>query len=290
MRVGYQKRDWEITDYQMYSLKDTDLSFRGPEPKNLDKNQYFVCLGAAQTFGCFCRNPYPKILEKNLNLPVLNLGFGGAGPYFYLKNESLKSYISNAKFAIVQVMSGRSESNSLFDSGGLEYLTRISDGFQTGADAAYTQLLKENERNYVEKIVTETRQNWVSNYKKLLTEIKIPKILFWFSTRHPFYREKYNQNVYDLFGSFPQLVNLSMVRKIEKYCDRYVECLSTRGRPQLLISRFTNKPTTISDLGREDLRVLYGSQQKYNKYYPSPEMHVDAAQSLEKVCQQYSNI
>ena len=25
--MGYQERDWEIVDYQMYSLKDTGLSF-----------------------------------------------------------------------------------------------------------------------------------------------------------------------------------------------------------------------------------------------------------------------
>ncbi len=139
--MTYQKRDWDIVDYQIYSLKDTDLSFRGPEPQKLEENKYFVCIGAAQTFGCFCQKPFPILLEKKLNLPVLNLGVGGAGPYFYLKEKSLISYINKARFAIIQIMSGRTESNSLFDSRGSAYLTRRSDGTKVMADPAYEQLL-----------------------------------------------------------------------------------------------------------------------------------------------------
>jgi hypothetical protein len=282
--MSYQERDWEIVDYQIYSLGDTGISFRGPEPKSLEERQYFACIGAAQTYGCFCERPYPKLLEGKLNLPVLNLGIAGASPFYFLKEKALLPYINNARFVVVQVMSGRSESNSLFESEGGEYLTRLSDGFQTGADAAYQELLKQNNKAFVQKIVTETRQNWVTNYIKLLQEIKVPKILFWFSTRASYYRENY-QGVQELFGAFPQLVNSSMIKQIRKYSDNYVECISTRGRPQLMISRYTGKPAPI-DMLREDLRRLYGIQ-SYNKYYPSPEMQVDAAQVLEKVCKKY---
>ena len=280
----YQERDWEIVDYQMYSLKDTGKSFRGPEPKTLEKNQYFVCIGAAQTFGCFCKRPYPILLEEQLNLPALNLSAAGAGPDYFLQEQDLIPYINNARFAIVQVMSGRSESNSVFsfnskDGAGL---TRRADGVKIGADPAYQELLKENEPDYVKKIVAETRENWVNNFQELLKKITIPKILLWFSNRRPYYQEKYN-HVYQLFNGFPQLVNLDMVKQIRKYSDKYVECISNRGRHQLLISRFTDKPATIDDLGLQ----LNSTKQSYNKYYPSPEMHVDASLLLEKVCKKY---
>jgi hypothetical protein len=52
--MGYQERDWEIVDYQQYRLKNTEFDIRGPKPESLEKNKYFVCIGAAQTFGCFC--------------------------------------------------------------------------------------------------------------------------------------------------------------------------------------------------------------------------------------------
>jgi hypothetical protein len=287
--MQYQKRDWEVVDYQGYILKNTGgKAVRGPEPKTLEKGQYFVCVGAAQTLGCYCEKPYPTLLQEKLNLPVLNLGMAGAGPLCFLEEQPFLDYINRAKFAIVQVMSGRSENNSFFDSQGREYLTRLSDGVKLGADLAYTELLKQYDLNYVKTIIAETRHNWVQNFQKLLQAIQVPKILFWFSTREPYYQEKYS-NVHTLFNKYPQLVNHKMINEIKKYSDQYVECISKRGMPQLLISRFTNKPTYI-DPSREDLRHLYGKSHLFNNYYPSPEMQIDAAKALEKVCQKYLNI
>ncbi len=303
--MGYQDIHWKVVDYQGYQLKDSELWFRGPEPKKLQQNQYFVCLGAAQTFGCFCSQPYPALLEDSLDFPVLNLGCGGAGPLFYLQNEELWNSINNAKFAIIQVMSGRSESNSLFDSGGLEYLVRRSDGEQLSAENAYSQLL---DRNYplgnipsikrwtkklyyfrsnkpVKNIVDETRSNWVENYQKLLAKITVPKILLWFSKRQPDYQERYS-SLAKLFGEFPQLINREMVDAIKVLCDDYVECISDRGSPQLLINRFTGKPTTI-DLAVDPDRPDVGGIWTHNTYYPSPEMQIDSANILEPICKKY---
>ena len=224
------------------------------------------------------------MLQEQLNLPVLNLGAAGVGPDYFLQEQDLMPYINNAKFAIVQVMSGRSESNSVFSFQGryAANLIRKSDGVKMQAVPAYRELLKKHDPDYVREIVAETRQNWVKNFQQLLNQITIPKILFWFSTRPPFYREKYN-NVYQLFSSFPQLVNLDMIKEIRKYSDEYVECISTRGRYQLLINRFTSQPTKIANL----LPRPNNTKQAYNKYYPSPEMQVDAFLLLEKVCKKY---
>ena len=303
--MGYQDIHWKIVDYQGYQFKNSQLWFRGPEPQKLQAKKYFVCLGAAQTFGCFCQQPYPKLLEDKLNFSALNLGYGGAGPLFYLKHDELWDSINNAKFAIIQVMSGRSESNSLFDSGGLEYLVRRSDGQKFSAENAYSQLLEQNyplgtipaakrwtkkiyyfrENKPVKKIIDETRSNWSENYRQLLAKISIPKILLWFSKRKPHYRERYS-SLAKLFGEFPQLVNGSMVNEIKELCDDYVECISDRGSPQLLIDRFTGKPTTINlavDPDRHDVSGIW----THNTYYPSPEMQIDSANLLEPVCKKY---
>lgn len=293
--MGYQERDWEIVDYQSYRLGDTGLTARGPKPEGMEKGNYFACLGAAQTYGCFCEKPYPILLQENLNMPALNLGFAGAGPFFFLKHEKVLEYVNNARFAIVQVMSGRSESNSVFESDGGELLRRRSDGAKIGADAAYQQLLQEKtgwrkilfwkKKHNVEQIVAETRNNWVSNYKRLFEKITVPTILFWFSQRQPDYSERYN-HAWSLFGQFPQLVNSAMIEQVRQYCNDYVECVSSRGNPQLLISRFSGKPITIDPAdARKDLGT--GKRETHNTYYPSPEMQVDGATALEPVCRQY---
>lgn len=303
---GYQARDREIIDYQMYQLPDTQLYFRGKPIGKLQPQEYFACIGAAQTFGCFCPEPFPSLLEKQLELPTLNLGYGGAGPYFYLKHPKLLSYLNQAKFVIVQVMSGRSESNSLFESGGLEFLTRRSDGAKLGAQTAYESVIEANylwqkapfAKRYIrklvkfysipqtKKLVAQTRRNWVENYQTLLEKITVPKILFWFSKRSPHYQEKYG-SVNALFNEFPQMVNSAMIAEIKPYCDDYVECISDRGSPQPLVSRFTGQPTTVNPAA--DRQDLGGSVWSHNLYYPSPEMHQDGAKLLAESTKKFLN-
>lgn len=290
MTYEYQETDWDVADYQIYCLDDelidrqtnTQFLLRGPKPKNLEEGKYFACIGAAQTFGRFCEKPYPALLEEKLSIQSLNLGRGGAGISFFSKeNEKLLKYVNSAKFAIIQIMSGRSESNSLFESKGLGTYRRRSDGTHIGCDDAYKKLLEENDQDYVAKIVAETRHNWVNHFKDFLEQITVPRVLFWFSVRRPHYREKY-KSVHGLFGDFPQLVNSAMVRQIRNYSDNYVECTSTRGTPHPLVNRFTSKPITIED-------KWSGGAWSKNWYYPSPEMHIDAANALEKACKVYLN-
>jgi len=287
MAAGYAEPDYEVVDYQIYCLDDevrdrqtnNALLLRGPKPKILEKEAYFVCIGAAQTFGRFCEKPFPTILQEKLGIETLNLGRGGAGPSFFLgDNESLLHYINGARFAIVQIMSGRSEGNSLFDCKGLGHYTRLTDGALIGCDEAFRELIEKEDQNYVKQIVTETRQNWIDSYAKLLNSIHVPKILFWFAERKPQYNERYS-DVYGLFGEFPQLVNFDMVKAIRKYSDDYVECMSRRGRPHLLYDRFTGKRTTVSD--------SWGGKWTENWYYPSPGMHEDAATALAAVCKKF---
>jgi hypothetical protein len=277
--VPYQERDWEIVDYQLYELPGTGLSFRGPNPGDLRESEYFVCLGAAQTFGCFATRPFPVLLQERLGMPVLNLGYAGAGPEFFFGNGALMAYINRARFAVVQVMSGRSESNSLFDSGGLELLTRRSDGARIGADAAYRELLEDGGEAVVRRVVEETRANWVASCRRLLGDIKVPTLLFWFSKRSPSYGIGYD-NLFSMFSSFPQLVDDRMVAQVRPLADDYVECVTQRGIPQRLISRFTGEPVVLSP-PRKDLSK---EGQTHNLYYPSPEMHEDAADCLGDAC------
>jgi len=277
---GYQKRDHEIIDYEMFLLPGTRQHLRGPAPKTLAVDEYLTCIGAAQTFGCLCSQPYPALLAKGLDLPVLNLGFAGAGSRFFLRDRSLLNYINQGRLAVVQVMSGRSEDNSLFDSRGSEQLTRRSDGARIGAATAYRELLENERPDTVRTIVEETRANWVRSYSRLLGAIQVPTILFWFSQRAPEYEEDY-ADLHGLFGEYPQLVNRAMVDRIRILSDEYVECISSRGFPQRLISRFTGEPAAI-DMG--------GQRSEFDTYYPAPEMHADAADALMETARKYATL
>lgn len=294
--AGYQARDFEVVDYQLFQLVGTELKFRGPAPQ-LREGEYVSCLGAAQTFGCLVERPYPQLLAAATGTTMLNLGYGGAGPRFFNRHSELLGTVNRGRMAIVQVMSGRSEDNSRFESRGLEYLRRRSDGKPMSADAAWRSVLECRYawrrlplgqqlarkvcqwfgRRDAERLLEETRRHWVASYQLLLQSIQVPVILLWFSKRPPEFQESYT-SLQDFMGVYPQLVNREMLEAIRPFAEDYVECVTQRGSPQPLTSRFDGKPVSI-DLGR-DRQDFAGQTWEENQYYPSPEMHEDACQAL----------
>ena len=298
---NYQARDWEVVDYEFYELEGTGLKFRGPAAESLSPGNYIACLGAAQTLGCFCAEPVSDLLARGLSMPTLNLGYGGAGPGFFVRHSQLLPYVNRAAVAVVQVMSGRSEDNDLFESFGLEYLTRRSDGAKLSAEKAYRDLIDADPlrsalppklftlvRTFVgpsslRNLVHQTQSNWIVNYKSLLGSIKVPTVLLWFSRRSEWYWKRYS-HPHGLFGHFPHLVTPSMIRAIRGDADDYVTCISDRGLPQPLYSRFTGETTSI-DVSKD--RKEFSGIWTANPYYPSPEMHEDAAAALLEPCRSH---
>jgi hypothetical protein len=267
---SYQERDREIIDYEEFSLPGTPYELRGPAPETLAPGEYFTCVGAAQTFGCFCEQPYPALLAERLDLPALNLGLAGAGPRLFLQDEDLLRYVNRGRFAVVQVLSGRSEENSRFANVGRGLLTRRSTGQEIRPEPAYAEILANESADAVEAIVAETRANWTRSFSRLLEAIQVPTILYWFSQRPPDYEQSLS-DVQALFGQYPQLVNRAMIEEIRGLSDDYVECVSARGVPQRLFSRFTGEPKGA------------------NSYYPSPEMHADGADALAEACRKHAH-
>lgn len=320
----YPERHREIIDYSPYTLTSANLRFRGPDPRPLPKGEYVTFIGSAHTFGCFCEKPYPLLLQEKLGVVSLNLGYGGVGPSFFNKHPELIDLANAGRLVVLQVMSARCESNSRMYSHGHIIVFDRKLGRWVRAEEVWYRILfgdhplssyakrypsadlalriislfyRKTRRSYIEKVINETREEWVRQYTLLIKKLHVPKILFWFSTRTPDYDVNYNSlSLKGIFGEFPQLVNREMVREIAKLCDAYVECVSREGLPQLLRSRFNGKPVYIPPLLPEEkkkvtdpvwilLRLIRKMRGKgcLQNYYPSPEMHRKAADMLEPV-------
>lgn len=298
----YQNLDKDIIDYKIYDFQG--LKLRGPK---LDNNKYIAFIGASQTFGRYCQEPYPNILGKRLNMGILNFGIGGKGPTYFLRNKTILEAVNKADLVIIQVLSGRSIGNSVFGSmdGGMHGI-RLIDGKRMRSDYIFSELINgiDNRglsREFMENLVKEIRGNYVAATIELLEAIQPPKVLLWFSTRTPEYKEIYGLTPYqqftkdfrqifsaileklsngkigffrrykeahvdNLLAEFPHLVNREMIEEIKPHCDCYVELVSNTGLPQVL-------------------RDFQGKIVGKDNYYPSPEMHQQAVELLYPVCQ-----
>ncbi|NEQ40037.1 MAG: hypothetical protein F6K40_28860 [Okeania sp. SIO3I5] len=288
----YQKNDQNLIDYQLYQFQDLEL--RGPK-SNYENNISY--LGAAQTFGRYCLNPFPRILGDKLKIGTLNFGAGGIGPSYFIEQPLIIDSANKSKLVVVQFVSGRSVSNSVYESLGGAVVVRRIDNQKMRSENAIKDLIDGKdkrglEKNFLKDLIAETRQNYVTEMIELLNAIKVPKVLFWFSVRTPQYQESYGKNLIhklsefvekksknrigilrsrsplnSLFGEFPQLVNQEMIEQIKPHSDFYVECVTKVGLPQKLID-------------------FNGNKKGVNRYYPSPEMHIKAAEMLYPVCQE----
>jgi hypothetical protein len=258
-------------DYNLINL-ESDFMCRGPMPNE----KYFLCIGSAQTFGRYVSEPYPYLLSKKIHLSSLNFGFAGVGPKYHINLPIIEKYIKKAKFVIVQVMSARSEANSLFDCNG-ENIGIFENRKITPLE--FWNHMIQNNINKINDLVKETRENYIDNMKNLLKIIpKNKSILFWFSTRKPKYIES-NKSLKQLWEAHPQLVNHNMINKLKELCGKYIECVPERGLPNKIIQ---SKEKFLSEYYPNHPNA--NSIQTHNYFYPSQEMHYDAVNTLTPFC------
>lgn len=276
MSEYYQKLDLPHFDYHPSEVPGLGRTrFRGPVP---DLTQpYFACIGAAQTFGRFTERPYPAALAAELGMSALNLGIGGVGPRYWLQPQPL-AVLRGARMVVVQIMAGRSASNSLFDnsaSGDLKGRLRA-----TGETMRFEQFLErlvaQGDREVLERVVAETRADYAASMRELGAALtSVPTVLLWFSSRRPEYVPDY-RSLFGILQAFPQLLDRGVVEAIRPAFSAYVESVCALGIPQSLWP--STQPVDGTELGPDGMLR--------NRYYPSPQMHEHAAAALLPVCRQ----
>ncbi len=283
MSIDYQQADKNFVDYRLGLHPQFPLPFRDGATLNpLGLNIAYI--GAAQTFGRFVEHPFPKLLQQPIGAKAINLGFAGVGPKFFLEHQYLIELANSTDAVIIQIMSGRSTQNSK-----IRYIDGHWKGSSTMIDAqknekvyaedAWERIVSSSSLDEIDFLINQTMSNYIDEYVELLTSIKKPKILLWFSTDSPDRSLNIKQtplSFNSLAGSYPHFITRNQIEKISVYADHYVEVIAGGGLPQKLFSRSTNELTNRTP---GDFR----SSSVYNEYYPSPEMHMACAFSLAPV-------
>jgi len=267
--LTYGRADDGFITYRTFRFGSKGQIYRGHPPESPEP--IAACIGAAQTFGRYVEYPYPELLEARLAQPVDNFGTGGAGPDFFANESDVIAACNRAKVVVVQVMSGRSVSNRFFTVNPLRNarihaisaeLYELAGDPSLGKFVFAHDLLRflaiRHPRAFAE-VIGDARQRWIASYSVLMERLTPPKILFWFSTRPP---EGDSMK-------FPQLIDEATLESVLSTADLFVSCVSQAGMPQSLLRN-----------GRAVLTGGRGQPRTSNTYYPSPEMHQLAADSL----------
>jgi len=268
----YQGLDAPHFDYQLVRVPGADdQPFRGPLADL--SGGYIACIGAAQTYGRFVERPFPALLADKVHLPCLNLGRGGVGPRFWLQPRLLE-LLHTAKLIVVQVMAGRSASNSLFDNAeGGDLMGRVrATGERMRFEQFLERLVARGDRQLCRRTVEETRDDYVATMRQLAAALRRPTVLLWISRRRPAYTCDWSDPG-AILQHFPQLIDQGVVDRIRPLFGALVECVSEAGLPQRLWA--AKAPIDGTRLGADGFL--------YNDYYPSPPMHELAAELLAPV-------
>lgn len=291
----YQAVDADIINYGYAPLDGCSFEVRGP--LGGDKaGRKIVCLGSAATFGRYVAEPYPKLLAERMNANVINLGFGGARFETYLREPATIALCKSSDLVILELMSARSYACDLFQP--KDHLTGkgvLGEKYVKVLEASRPNSPLLGNRVFVERIhvwasqnlgwdeLSSIRKQLLNSYRqdalRLIREIQRPVIVLWFSQRTMDAISKPAAidcvNAWDC--GFPHFVDRETAEAIRDSAEALVEVVSKRGIPSQLRSKKTGELVPISG----------GAEPHLNHYYPSPEMHVDAASAIADVLAGY---
>jgi hypothetical protein len=279
MGIGYQGTDRDVIDYDLWFHEDDlHMALRGPRG-DLEAAGAICCIGAAQTFGRFVERPFAQQIGDILNRRVLNLGFSGAGPEFYLKRPVLMNCLEQADMVVVQSMSARSVTAGLFETQSNNGVSKFLSGPRAGethlAQKAYGLLRKEYGEDAFRAQVSAAQDGWLARHRELAERISGRKIFLWLSSEKPGDNVDLSQSP---VGIFPHFVDADMVQAVADMGFEVVECVLKDMPAQVLVNDRTGHVEEAFDAEHfphrpDRLRAL-------NTYYATPELHNLAARLL----------
>lgn len=266
--------DRDVVDYP-YEEIGARFAVRRANAKPVPAVPDICIVGAAGCFGRFAKEPFADIVARRTGFAVANLGFGGARPEAYLSDPVLMERIEQAGTVIVELMSGRGYENDMLRStspilNSVEVkpayrplLPNLDFDQHIFVDWVWERAFKHLPPEDVEGLIAQSSAQLERDLKALL-DAAPNAILFHFAqTPLP---ETVTRETY----AFPHLVTQAMA---ERLSTDYELCsvVSTAGVPSPLINRHTGAPEPLMK-GWPDPTV--------NAYYPTPEMHREAAEAL----------
>ena len=219
-------------DYFPCRYGNSRLIFRGPQ-RDVAR-AYVATLGGTETYGKFVSAPYPDLLERELGMPVANLGCMSAGPDVFLHEPEVTRIAAQACVTVVQLLGAQNLSNRYYVVhprrndrflGATPLLRSIyprMDFTEFNFTRHMLRSLQQSSTDRFEVVAEELRAAWVTRMKQLLTRLTGRTILLWMSEVPPPSPTRRG----DLVRA-PLLVDSEMVAAIRPMASAYVEAVSS---------------------------------------------------------------
>ncbi|MCW3780552.1 DUF6473 family protein [Defluviimonas salinarum] len=176
-------------DYFPCRYGQSKVMFRG-QRRRLD-GRYVAVLGGTETYGKFIEEPYPALMEKALDLPVVNFGCMNAGPDAFLAEPVILSACARARVTVIQLMGAQNITNRFY-----AVHPRRNDRFLRASaqmksifpDIDFTEFnftghmlgtLKEAAPDRFRLVAEELKAAWTARMRHLLQKIDTPTVILW---------------------------------------------------------------------------------------------------------------
>ena len=90
--------DARPVDFILCQYGNSKNLFRGP--KKSCKHSYGVCLGGADTFGGKVPGPFSAMLEREMGMPIFNLGAQHSGAGFYTVDDAYTKLLKTRRLSL----------------------------------------------------------------------------------------------------------------------------------------------------------------------------------------------
>lgn len=171
------------------------IAVRGPDSEL--RHPYLAVLGGSETFGRGVEQPYPELLARRLDMPVMNLGVMHAGASLFSNEPWLLDMASRARLTVLQVTGAQNMSNRLYC-----VHSRRNDRFLTCSDnlrRLYPEIdftefnftghlmgsLRKVSEDRFRTVLDELRWAWVQRMHRIISVIQSDVMLLWMSERSP---------------------------------------------------------------------------------------------------------
>jgi hypothetical protein len=220
-------------DYLPCRYSTSRLLFRGPK-RDLTK-PYCAFIGGTETYGKFIEQPFPALVESQLDMTCVNFGQANAGIDAFAHDPFVLGAAADAEVAVIQVMGAQNMTNRFYTVHPRRNDRFISTSSLLGtiyrevdfADFHFnkhmlTRLLTVCPDRFV-AVREELQQAWMARMRLMLKQFKCKTILLWFAEHPP----NVDDQVSQILGPDPLFVNAKMMSDISTYATETLKVVAS---------------------------------------------------------------